>query len=217
MEKLQLTDKQKEILNFIEQEISLRGYPPSVREIGAAVGLNSSSTVHGHLRKLEQIGVLTKDPSKNRAISVSLNLPATPAKKAPFAEELSSSKILYLPLVGTITAGQPILAVEAIEQYYPFPEEMLPPGEKFLLKVRGESMINAGIKHGDTVIIRKQNDANDRDIVAAMVNDEEATIKTLRKQGSQCWLQPENEKLEPIFPETLWIMGKMVGLFRVGQ
>jgi len=215
MDRSQISEKHKEILNFIEQEISLKGYPPSVREIGSAVGLNSSSTVHGHLRKLEKLGFLTKDPSKNRAISLAMNFTTSREIESDMLpNHENAGKTSYLPLVGVITAGQPILAVESIEQYYPFPEEMLPAGDKFLLKIRGDSMINAGILDGDTVIIRKQSDANDRDIVAAMVNEEDATIKTLRKQGGQCWLQPENDALEPIFPENLWILGKLVGLFR---
>lgn len=199
-----LTDRQAKILDFLADTLRRRGYPPSVREIGSAVGLSSSSTVHAHLDKLEQRGYIRRDPTRSRAIEiVDKALDARPSKE-----------MLNVPLVGRVTAGQPILATENIDDYFPVPLDFLGPGEFFMLDVRGDSMIGAGILDGDRVIVRKQDTAQDGEIVVALVGDEEATVKRLYRERDHVRLQPENPHMDPIVAVDVRILGKVVGLVR---
>jgi repressor LexA len=199
-----LTDRQAKILDFLADTLRRRGYPPSVREIGSAVGLSSSSTVHAHLDKLEQKGYIRRDPTRSRAIEiVDKALDARPSKE-----------MLNVPLVGRVTAGQPILATENIDDYFPVPLDFLGPGEFFMLDVRGDSMIGAGILDGDRVIVRKQDTAQDGEIVVALVGDEEATVKRLYRERDHVRLQPENPHMDPIVAVDVRILGKVVGLVR---
>lgn len=199
----ELTDRQREILEFIKREIRLRGYPPSVREIGEAIGLSSSSTVHGHLARLEEKGLIKRDPTKPRAIEVH-----DPDRALPYA-----GRLINVPVVGRVTAGQPILAVENIEDTYPLPVEFARDEDAFMLIVRGESMIEAGIYDGDLVLVRQQDTALNGDIVVAMIDDE-ATVKRFFKEQGHFRLQPENHYMEPIIVDDVRILGKVIGLFR---
>jgi len=199
-----ISKKQIEILKFIKDTVALKGYPPAVREICGAVNLKSTSTVHGHLMKLEKKGYIKRDPTKPRAIEI--------------LEEENEMSIYnmnteYIPLVGKITAGEPILAVENVEENFPVPKEFLSDGEFFMLKVSGESMIEAGIFDNDFVLIKKQDDAKNGDIVAAMVDDS-ATIKTFYKEKDRIRLQPENSTMNPIYSESVSILGIIKGVFR---
>jgi len=196
-----LSERQLAILEFIKKEIKTKGYPPAVREIGEAVGLNSSSTVHSHLNQLESKGYIKRDPTKPRAIEI-IDRNFKPNKE-----------VVEVPLVGRVTAGAPILAVENIEETYPLPPEFAEPGETFMLRVQGDSMVNAGILDGDLVIVRKQDIARNGDIVVALLDDE-ATVKRFYKEERHIRLQPENENYEPIIAQDLRILGKVVGLMR---
>ncbi|MTI70256.1 MAG: transcriptional repressor LexA [Firmicutes bacterium] len=200
-----LSKKQVNILEFLKREIKTKGYPPSVREICKAVGLKSTSTVHGHLSKLEKKGYIRKDATKPRAIEV----------LDKDNEQISSNKeIMEVPIVGKVTAGQPILAVENIQDTFPIPSDFFSNKESFMLTVTGESMINAGILDGDYVLITKQNTAQNGDIVVALIEDE-ATIKRFYKEKDHIRLQPENPYMEPIIvKENLQILGKVSGVFR---
>lgn len=199
-----LTKRQEDILNFIKDEVQKKGYPPSVREIGKAVGLASSSTVHGHLARLESKGLIRRDPTKPRAIEV-LNQD----------EETIVQKTVNVPLVGKVTAGLPISAVENIEDYYPLPQSLVPANEQvFMLEIVGESMIEAGIHDGDFVIVRQQNTASNGDIVVAMTEEDEATVKRFYKENGYIRLQPENASMEPIIVSNVTILGKVVALYR---
>lgn len=199
-----LTKRQEDILNFIKDEVKKKGYPPSVREIGKAVGLASSSTVHGHLARLESKGLIRRDPTKPRAIEV-LNQ----------NEETIVQKTINVPLVGKVTAGLPISAVENIEDYYPLPESLVPADEQvFMLEIVGESMIEAGIHDGDFVIVRQQKTANNGDIVVAMTEEDEATVKRFYKENGYFRLQPENASMEPIIVSNVVILGKVIALYR---
>jgi len=205
-----LSDIQKKILNFIMDEIEQKGYPPSVREIGRAVGLKSSSTVHNHLIKLEKKGYLRRDPSKPRAIEVLM--------KGSNKTEKSNNKfdlnIVNVPIVGKITAGDPIFADENIEEYFTLPNYFLGHNENvFMLRVKGSSMIEAGILDGDIIIVRKQNYADNGDIVVALIENE-ATVKRFYKEKDFIRLQPENRYMEPIFLKKVMILGKVIGLVR---
>lgn len=200
-----LSNRQKAILDYIKQEVRERGYPPSVREIGEAVGLASSSTVHGHLERLEKKGYIRRDPTKPRAIEI------TDGDDSAANFHLSVSRI---PLVGKVTAGEPILATENIEDYFPLPSHFAEEGETFMLKVSGDSMIEAGILDGDYVIVRSQPTANNGDIVVAMNEENEATVKTFYKEKDHVRLQPENPSMEPIILKNVTILGKVIGLFR---
>lgn len=196
--------KQLEILKFIYQTVEDRGFPPTVREICEAVGLSSTSTVHGHLARLERKGFIHKDATKPRALEVTelgrVQIGAT--QKA-------------IPMVGVVTAGQPILAVEEIEDYFPLPPDLKNTDEElFMLTVRGDSMINVGIYDGDEVIIKKQSTANNGEIVVAMTAENEATVKRFYKEAGYYRLQPENDALEPIILDEVQILGKVVGLYR---
>lgn len=199
-----LTTRQKQILTYIKDMLRAKGYPPSVREIGAAVGLRSSSTVHSHLIKLEEIGFLRRDPTKPRALEV---LGETLWRQENFAS---------VPLVGRVTAGQPILAIENIEETYPLPTSLIGNSEDvFMLTVQGESMINAGILDGDYVLVRKQTTANNGDIVVALINKEDATVKRFFKEKDRIRLQPENDSMLPIYSRNVSILGKVIGVFRM--
>lgn len=200
-----LSKRQEDILTFIKDEVKKKGYPPSVREIGKAVGLASSSTVHGHLERLESKGLIRRDPTKPRAIEV-LNHEET---------SVPASNAVNLPLVGKVTAGVPISAVENIEEYFPFPEQLIPSDEQvFILEIVGESMIEAGILDGDYVIVRQQQTANNGDIVVAMTEENEATVKRFYKESGYFRLQPENSNMEPIIVQNVSILGKVIGLYR---
>ncbi|HHY33329.1 MAG TPA: transcriptional repressor LexA [Firmicutes bacterium] len=197
-----ISRRQQQILDFITKQMELRGYPPSVREIGQAVGLKSTSTVHGHLSQLEKKGYIRRDPTKPRAIEV---LPASGA--------LHRGSALAVPVVGRVTAGQPILAVQNIEDYFPLPKDFGEQGSLFMLKVRGESMIEAGILNDDLVIVRQQDTAENGDIVVALLDDE-ATVKRFFKEAGRVRLQPENRFMDPIIVRDVAILGKVVGLVR---
>lgn len=200
----ELTRRQEEILDFIRAEIHRRGYPPSVREIGEAVGLSSSSTVHSHLAALEAKGYLRRDPSKPRALEV-LDFRDTDSA-------IDYGQVHAVPVVGHVAAGQPLLASENIEQTLPLPAEFA--GEQtFILRVRGESMIDAGILDGDFVVVRQQPTAGNGEIVVAMIEDE-ATVKTFYREADRIRLQPENSTMEPIYARDVQILGKVVALFR---
>lgn len=202
-----LTARQHEILEFIRAEIHRRGFPPSVREIGEAVGLSSSSTVHSHLAALESKGLIRRDPSKPRALEV-LDYRDT-------ERGIDYENVQAVPLVGSVAAGQPILASENIEMTLPLPASFA--GEEtFILRVKGESMIEAGILDGDFVVVRQQSTANNGEIVVAMIN-EEATVKRFFREGSRIRLQPENRTMDPIYADEhvdFAILGKVVALFR---
>lgn len=203
----ELTERQLSILNYIIKEINEKGYPPSVREIGKAVGLKSPASVHNHLKSLEKYDYIRRDPSKPRAIEV-LHDPNSDEKK--YEKEL-----LHVPLIGKITAGEPILAEENIEDYFPVPSDYIRTHGKdlFMLKVQGESMIEAGIHDGDYVIAQKQNYANNGEIVIALINDE-ATVKTFYKEKDSIRLQPQNPAYQPIIVSEVKVMGKVIGLYR---
>ena len=201
--KHRLTERQKKILDYIKLAVREKGYPPSVREIGKAVGLTSSSTVHSHLSTLEEMGYIRRDPTKPRAIEI-LDVDTIISKK----------EILPIPILGRITAGLPVLAVENIEDTFPVPLDFIgSQGDFFILTVVGDSMIEAGIYDGDYVIIRQQPTAHNGDIVAAMIG-EEATVKTFYKESDHIRLQPENPAYEPIRTKFVRILGKVVGLYR---
>ena len=200
-----LTAKQQQIYDYILSFTAKHGYPPSVREIGAAVGLKSPSTVHFHMKGLEEAGVIVKAEGKTRAIS----LPGAPA--APVGEE-ADPRAGQVPVLGNVAAGSPILAQECIEDYLTFDTGGLS-GEHFALRVRGESMLNAGILPGDLVVVHRQSDAHNGEIVVALFEDE-ATVKTLRRKDGQVWLMPENPDYEPIDGEGCTILGKVTAVVR---
>lgn len=200
-----LTQKQIEILLYIKSEVQRQGYPPAVREICKGVNLKSTSTVHGHLEKLEAKGYIRKDPTKPRAIEIL-------DRNDGFL--LASKKTIDVPIVGKVTAGAPILAVENIEDTYPIPLELVEGHDVFMLKVQGESMIEAGILDGDLVLVREQSSASDGDIVVALLDDEEATIKRFFKEKDSIRLQPENQFMTPIYSKNVSVLGKVIGLFR---
>ncbi|MDE3838612.1 repressor LexA [Bacillus methanolicus] len=201
-----LSKRQQDILNFIKEEVKKKGYPPSVREIGQAVGLASSSTVHGHLARLESKGLIRRDPTKPRAIEI-----------LDMEEEAHIPKhnVVNVPVVGKVTAGQPITAIENVEEFFPLPERLVPADEQvFMLEVMGDSMIEAGILDGDYVIVRQQKTANNGDIVVAMTEDDEATVKRFFKEKDYIRLQPENSTMEPIILKNVSILGKVIGVYR---
>ena len=200
-----ISEKQKQILEYIKTEILKRGYPPSVREICTAVRLKSTSSVHAHLSTLEEKGYIRRDPTKPRAIEIIDDEYA-----------LSRREMVNVPIIGTVTAGLPILAHENIEDYFPMPVEFLPNAVLYMLKVRGDSMINAGIYNGDTVIVEQRSTAKNGDIVVALVEDS-ATIKTFYKENGRYRLQPENDAMEPIILNRVEIIGKVIGLVRMNM
>lgn len=197
-------DNQQRILEYIKSEIQTKGYPPSVREIANAVGLKSTSTVHGHLTRLEKKGLLHRDAMKPRAMEV--------IGDPNFVRNATTA----IPVVGRVTAGQPILAEENVDEYIPIPDAMLGDGEHFILLVKGESMIQAGIMDGDYVVVRKQQEANNGDIVVAMIEDS-ATVKRFYKEHGHFRLQPENPTMDPIYTDEVTILGKVVSLYRILQ
>jgi repressor LexA len=201
-----LTERQQEIMDFISKEVEKKGYPPSVREIGEAVGLSSSSSVHAQLEKLEQLGYLRRDPTKPRAIEVLYGSSDT------FHEKLFKDMI-NVPIVGAVTAGEPILAEQNIQDYFPIPKDFARTEDAFMLRVKGESMINAGIYDGDLVIVNKDATANNGEIVVALLEDQ-ATVKRFYKEQNHIRLQPENERYEPIIATDVQILGKVIGLVR---
>ena len=198
-------NKQMAVLNYIHKQVEDHGYPPTVREICSAVGLSSSSTVHGQISRLIEQGFLQKDPSKPRALEItSKGLDILGVK--PIQKEI--------PMPGVVTAGQPILAVENATEFFPIPPSIQDNNDLFMLTIRGTSMIKAGIFNGDQVIVRKQSTAKNGDIVIAMNDDNEATCKRFYKEKTRFRLQPENDTMEPIFLDNVKILGKVVGLFR---
>lgn len=197
-----ISDKQKEILEFIKNEILNKGYPPTVRDICEAVHLKSTSSVHSHLETLEKNGYIRRDPTKPRAIEI-----------IDDNFNLTRREVVNVPMVGQVAAGEPILAVQNIESYFPIPTEFMPNEESFMLKVKGESMINAGIFNGDNVLVMKQSTANNGDIVVALVDDS-ATVKTFYKENGHIRLQPENDTMDPIIVNDCSILGKVFGVFR---
>ncbi len=204
MEYGKISDKQREILEYIKEEILNRGYPPSVREMCERVHLKSTSSVFSHLEKLERAGYIRRDPTKPRAIEI-----------IDDNFNLSRREVVNVPLVGTVAAGQPLLAVENIDQYFPIPSEYMPNKQSFMLKVKGESMINAGILDGDIIMVEQAQDARNGDMVVALVDDS-ATVKTFYKEDGHIRLQPENDYMEPIIlpGSQCQILGKVFGVFR---
>lgn len=200
-----LSNRQKAILNFIKSEVREKGYPPSVREIGEAVGLASSSTVHGHLARIEKKGYIRRDPTKPRAIEVLDQDDYAPHLKTAFT---------YVPVLGKVTAGEPITAIENIDEYFPLPAPIVGDQEVFMLTVQGNSMIDAGILDGDFVIVKQQHNASNGDIVVAMTDEGDATVKRFYKEKNHIRLQPENSSLEPIIVTNVTILGKVIGVFR---
>ncbi len=199
-----LNKKQLEILDFIRKELNRKGYPPSLREIGRAVNLKSTSTVHGHLERLEKKGFIRRDATKPRAIEILDGSSFTYFKK----------EMTELPIVGKVTAGQPILAQENIEDFFPVPLEFIGNNDSFILIVKGNSMIDAGIFDKDYVIVSQQSHADNGDIVVALLNDDEATIKKFYKENGHYRLQPENKLYEPLIVDNLTILGKVIAVFR---
>ncbi len=201
-----LSKRQQDILDFIKLEVKSKGYPPSVREIGEAVGLASSSTVHGHLARLETKGLIRRDPTKPRAIEI-MNL-----EEESF---ITKRNAVNVPLIGKVTAGQPITAIENVEEYFPLPEHLAGYDQQvFMLEISGDSMIEAGIHDGDYVIVRQQKTAQNGDIVVAMTEEDEATVKRFYKEANYFRLQPENSTMEPIILNSVSILGKVIGLYR---
>ncbi len=201
---MDITQRQNEILAYIKEIILKNGYPPSVREICEAVHLKSTSSVHSHLEALEMKGYIRRDPSKPRTIEI-----------IDDCFNLTRREVINVPILGTVAAGQPLYAEENIENYYPIPSDLLPNTETFMLKVRGNSMINAGIIEEDQIIIARCSAAHNGDIVVALVNDS-ATVKRFFKEDGHYRLQPENDSMEPIYTDSVEILGKVIGLFRLG-
>jgi repressor LexA len=197
-----ISEKQKEILEYIKSEILNKGYPPAVREICSAVHLKSTSSVHSHLETLEKNGYIRRDPTKPRAIEIMDD-----------NFNLVRREVVNVPMVGSVAAGQPILAVENIDSYFPVPSEFMPNAETFMLRVKGESMINAGILDGDSILVQRQNTARNGEIVVALLDDS-ATVKTFYKENGHFRLQPENDTMDPIIVEDVQILGKVFGVFR---
>jgi repressor LexA len=205
-----LTERQRQILDFLTKYVDSHGYPPTVREIGEAVGLASPSTVHAHLANLERAGLLKRDPTKPRAIEL---------YREPKPEPDEAPDVHRLPLVGEVAAGGPLLAEDNIEDYFAVPEPLSKGGEEFLLRVKGDSMINAGILDGDIAVVERAQDARDGDIVVALAGEdetaEEATLKRLfREADGRVRLQPENDALDPIYAQHVQLIGKVIGVFR---
>ncbi len=197
----ELSAKQRQILDYLKAEVREKGYPPSVREICEAVGLKSTSTVHGHLSRLEKKGLIRRDPTKPRAIEILDE------------DEENKKALVQVPILGHITAGNPILAVEEIEGTFPIPKEYVHDDSVFMLRVKGESMIEAGIFDKDLILVRQQQDAQDGDIIVALIEDF-ATVKTFYREKDYIRLQPENATMSPIIVKDVSVLGKVIGLFR---
>ncbi len=208
-----LTERQRTILEVIRASVTSRGYPPSIREIGDAVGLTSTSSVAHQLRTLERKGYLRRDPNRPRAVDVRGTEETTPSAVTDVAGSDALPEPTFVPVLGRIAAGGPILAEEAVEDVFPLPRELVGEGSLFLLKVVGESMIDAAICDGDWVVIRQQNVADNGDIVAAMI-DGEATVKTFKRTAGQVWLMPHNPTFDPIPGNEAAILGKVVTVIR---
>lgn len=198
-----ITAKQQEILDYIKETILKKGYPPAVREICEAVRLKSTSSVHSHLETLERNGYIRRDPTKPRTIEI-----------LDDAFGLTRREMVQVPIIGTVAAGQPLLAEEHIEDYFPIPAEILPNEQTFMLRVKGESMINAGIFDGDQVIVTQTATARNGEVIVALVEDS-ATVKRFYKEEGHYRLQPENDSMEPIIVDEVEILGKVIGLFRL--
>lgn len=197
-----ISEKQREILEYIKSEILNKGYPPAVRDICEAVHLKSTSSVHSHLETLEKNGYIRRDPTKPRAIEI-----------IDDNFNLTRREVVNVPLLGRVAAGEPLLAVENIENYFPIPAEYMPNAETFMLEVKGESMVNAGIFDGDCILVQKQQDAKNGDMVVALIDDS-ATVKTFYKENGYYRLQPENDTMDPIIVDHVEILGKVFGVFR---
>lgn len=197
-----ISKKQLEILEYIKSQILERGFPPAVREICEAVNLKSTSSVHSHLETLEKNGYIRRDPTKPRAIEI-----------LDDSFNLTRREMVNVPIVGQVAAGEPILAQENIENYFPIPMEFMPNSQTFLLKVKGESMINAGILDGDMVLVEQTSTASNGDMVVALIDDS-ATVKTFYKEEGIFRLQPENDSMDPIIVKEVSILGKVIGVFR---
>ena len=197
-----ITKKQTEILEYIKSQILNKGYPPSVRDICTAVNLKSTSSVHAHLETLEKNGYIRRDPTKPRAIEI-----------LDESFNMRRREMVNVPVVGTVAAGQPILAEQNIDSYFPIPSEYMPNEQSFILKVKGESMVNAGILDGDSVLVMQQTTARNGDIVVALIEDS-ATVKTYYKENGHYRLQPENDTMDPIIVDDCKILGKVFGVFR---
>lgn len=200
-----LSKKQIEILEFIREAVSKKGYPPAVREICEAVGLKSTSTVHGHLTKIEQKGYIKRDPTKPRAIEIIDNM-----VNENSAFDMGTA---FVPVVGQVTAGQPILAVENVEENFPVPNEFMTDGEYFMLRITGDSMVEAGILDRDYVLVKQQKEADNGDTVVALIEDS-ATVKTFYKETDRVRLQPENSTMDPMYFDSVEILGLVKGVFR---
>ena len=198
-----ISSKQQEILDYIKEEILKKGYPPAVREICEAVHLKSTSSVHSHLETLEKNGYIRRDPTKPRAIEI-----------LDDTFNLTRREVVNVPIVGHVAAGEPILATENIENYFPVPSEYIPNQDVFMLHVKGDSMINAGILNGDNILVRQQSSASNGDIVVALVEDS-ATVKTFYKENGYYRLQPENDFMDPIIVDDVSILGIVFGVFRL--
>ena len=198
-----ITAKQQEILDFIKSEILHKGYPPAVRDICEAVHLKSTSSVHSHLETQEKNGYIRRDPTKPRAIEI-----------IDDTFQLTRREVVNVPLIGTVAAGQPILAQENIENYFPIPAEYMPNADCFMLKVKGDSMVNAGIFDGDQILVQQQSTANNGDKVVALIDDS-ATVKTFYKEDGHYRLQPENDSMNPIIVDQVTILGKVFGVMRL--
>ncbi len=197
-----ITQKQQEILDYIKDEILKKGYPPTVREICETVRLKSTSSVHSHLETLEKNGYIRRDPTKPRAIEI-----------CDDSFQMVRTEMVSIPIVGNVAAGQPILAEENVEDYFPVPADVVPKGESFILNVRGESMVNAGILNGDKVFVNVCSTANNGDIVVALIEDS-ATVKTFYRESGHIRLQPENDSMDPIIVDDCQILGKVYGVLR---
>lgn len=197
-----LSTKQQQILDYIKEEILKRGYPPAVREICDAVDLKSTSSVHSHLATLEKYGYIRRDPTKPRAIEI-----------CDDNFQMVRTEMVSIPVVGRVAAGEPILADQNIESYFPVPADMIPRGESFILKVKGDSMINVGIFNGDSIFVNCTNTAKNGDTVVALIDDS-ATVKTFYKEADHIRLQPENDSMDPIIVDDCQILGKVFGVFR---
>src|SRR5438128_10119120 len=204
-----LTGRQQEIWKFLTDYVDDHGYPPTVREIGEAVGLASPSTVHAHLANLGRAGLIKRDPTKPRALEL---------RRDPKPEPARAADVHRLPLVGDVAAGGPVLAEDNVEEYLVVPEPLARGGEEFLLRIKGDSMVNAGILDGDIAVVQRQQDARDGEIVVALAGDDEsadeATLKRFFREDGRVRLQPENDALEPIYAQHVEILGKVIGVFR---
>ena len=207
---MDLTSRQQEILAFVNAHVDDHGYPPTVREIGQAVGLTSPSTVHAHLEKLEKAGLIRRDATKPRALEV---IEGGRSRRGAVVELARPNHSTVLPLVGEVAAGSPVVAEDRVEDYLTVPDQLASDAD-FVLTVKGDSMINAGILDGDLVVVRKQADARNGEIVVALVGDEDATVKRFFRDGRRVRLQPENDALEPMFPDEVQILGTVKAVLR---